>query len=68
MKLEFIAAAIIMLVMLNNKRIFFVSSFNSSACQQHGASHVEKVLIDHETNLTTGYTFIMTTNERLLGT
>ena len=67
MNIEFITVAIIMLLMCY-KRILFVSSFNTSACQQHGASPVEKVLLDHETNLTSGYTFIMTTNERFLGT
>ena len=62
MKLEF-ATAIIMLLMCY-KRTLFVSSFNTSACQQHGASYVEKMLIDHESNLTSGYKIVMSTNER----
>lgn len=40
--------------------------FNTTVCREHGSSPIKETLKVHATNLTSGYTIVMSTDERLV--
>ncbi len=40
--------------------------FNKTICREHGSSPIKETLKVHATNLTSGYTIVMSTDERLV--